>query len=424
MNNRLFEEKDWNYYSTVIPIMLFFTIFLLWAYFSEIDEVVKGTGKVVPSSQTQIIQNLEGGIISNITVKEGQRVNKGDIIYTLSNAFFSADTVTKEIDLLTFRAILIRLDALINEKTEIEFPNELIEKIPDIIQNETKIFYEEVENNNSKVAIAQDQYNQRDYKLRETKIRYNNLNIELNLAIENMKILDELLKKKVASKKEYIAELAKKQEIVTKIEETRNSIPILQEEIEEAKKRINTVRSEIRTKYLNKYSEVKTEINKLVEKNKANADREMRKSVISPVNGVVNKLYFYTEGGIVKPGDKMAEITPLEDSLTIEAKIKSSDRAFIWEGQNVSVEVTAYDYSKYGLLDGKLIFISPDSFEDRSGSIYYMAKIKADVNQFAPDLPILPGMVANVNILTGKKTILQYIIKPLKDIGKNALVEQ
>jgi membrane fusion protein, adhesin transport system len=424
MNNRLFEEKNWNYYTTVVPIMLFFTIFLSWAYFSEVDEVVRGTGKVVPSGQTKILQNLEGGIVSSILVKEGDNVKKGDVIYTLSNAFFSADSITKKIDLLTFNAVLIRLDALINGKTTISFPMELQTKIPDIVQNETRIFYEELENNARKIEISQDQYNQKDYKLRETKIRFNNLSIELNLAIENMKILDELLSKKVASKKEYISELSKKQNIVTKIEETRNSIPILQEEIDEASKKIDSVKSEIRTKLLNKYSEVKTEINKLIERNKANTDREDRKSVISPVNGTINKLYFYTEGGIVKAGDKMAEITPIEDSLTIEAKIKSSDRAFIWEGQEVSVEITAYDFSKYGLLKGKLILISSDSFEDRNGAIFYIAKIKADANQFAPNLPILAGMVANINILTGKKTILQYIIKPLKYISRNALGEQ
>jgi HlyD family secretion protein/adhesin transport system membrane fusion protein len=424
MTNRLFEEKEWNYYTTVVPIMLFFTIFLTWASFSEIDEAVKGTGKVVPSGQTKVIQNLEGGIVSGILVNEGDAVKKGDIIYNLSNAFFSADYVTKEIDLLTLQAVLIRLEALIDNKTTVEYPPELKKKIPDIVENETRIFYEDLENNQRKVDIAKDQFNQKDYKLRETKIRFNNLSIELNLAMENMKILDELLSKKVASKKEYILELSKKQNIVTQIEETRNSIPILQEEIEEARKKVASVESENRSKSLSKYSEVKAEITKSIEKNKANVDREQRKSVISPVNGIINKLYFYTEGGIVKAGDKMAEITPIEDSLTIEAKIKSSDRAFIWEGQDVSVEITAYDFSKYGLLDGKLVSISPDSFEDKNGSIYYLAKIKADVNQFAPDLPILPGMVANVNILTGKKTVLRYIIKPLKNISKNALSEQ
>ena len=424
MNRGLFEEKKWNYYTTVIPIMIFFTVFLSWAAISEVDEAIKGTGKVVPSGQTKVIQNLEGGIISAILVEEGKTVKKGDIIYNLSNAFFSSEFVTKEIDLLSLQAVLIRLEALIDNEKTIEFPDELKKKIPDIIENETRIFYEDLENNQRKVDIAKDQYNQKDYKLRETKIRFNNLSIELNLAMENMKILDELLNKKVASKKEYILELSKKQNIVTQIDETRNSIPILQEEIEESKKKIASVESENRSKQLSKYSEIKTEINKAIEKNKANVDREQRKSVLSPVNGIINKLYFYTEGGIVKPGDKMAEITPIEDSLTIEAKIKSSDRAFIWEGQDVSVEITAYDFSKYGLLNGKLISISPDSFEDRNGSIFYIAKIKADVNQFAPDLPILPGMVANVNILTGKKTVLKYIIKPLKNISKNALSEQ
>ncbi|MGJ0359851.1 HlyD family type I secretion periplasmic adaptor subunit [Aliarcobacter cryaerophilus] len=423
MNNRLFEEKDWNYYTTVIPIMLFFIIFLSWAAFSQIDETIKGTGKVVPSGQTKVIQNLEGGIVSAILLNEGDNVKKGDTIYNLSNAFFSADSITKEIDLLTFQAILIRLDALIENKTVVDFPEELKQKIPEIVENETKIFYEDLENNQRKIEIARDQFNQKDYKLRETKIRFNNLSIELNLAMENMKILDELLNKKVASRKEYIAELSKKQSIVTQIEETRNSIPILQEELEEARKKIASAESENKSKLLSKYTEVKTEINKLVEKNKANADREQRKSVISPVNGIINKLYFYTEGGIVKPGDKLAEITPIEDNLTIEAKIKSSDRAFIWEGQDVSIEITAYDFSRYGLLNGKLISISPDSFEDKNGSIYYIAKINADVNSFGEELPILPGMVANVNILTGKKTVLEYILKPLKDIRKNALSE-
>ena len=423
MNNRLFEEKNWNYYTTVIPIMIFFTIFLSWATFSEVDEAIKGTGRVVPSGQTKVIQNLEGGIISAILVEEGKTVKKGDIIYNLSNAFFSSEFVTKEIDLLSLQAVLVRLEALIDNKTTIEFPEELKKKIPDIIENETRIFYEDLENNQRKVDIAKDQYNQKDYKLRETKIRFNNLSIELNLAMENMKILDELLNKKVASKKEYIAELSKKQSIVTQIEETKNIIPILQEELEEARKKIASAESENKSKLLNKYTEVKTEINKLVEKNKANADREQRKSVVSPVNGIINKLYFYTEGGIVKPGDKLAEITPIEDNLTIEAKIKSSDRAFIWEGQDVSIEITAYDFSRYGLLNGKLISISPDSFEDKNGSIYYIAKINAEVNNFGKEMPILPGMVANVNILTGKKTILEYILKPLKDIGKNALSE-
>ncbi|MGB6329154.1 MAG: HlyD family type I secretion periplasmic adaptor subunit [Halarcobacter sp.] len=424
MSARLFEETKWNYYVSVVPIMLFFIAFIAWASLSEIDEVVRGSGKVVPSGQTKILQNFEGGIISNIAVKEGDKVSKGDVIYTLSNEFFKADLKAKEIDLLAFEANLIRLKASIDEREEIIFPKESLEKIPDIVENEKRIFNEDLKNRETKISIAEDQLKQKKYKLKEAETKYENLNLELNLAQANMKILESLYRKNAVSKKEYISELSKKQSIVTKLSETRNSIPIIKEEIQEARGKIKTVKSEIRSKHLQKYSSIKAEINKLIEKKKANTDRELRKEVVSPVNGIINKLYFYTVGGIVKAGDKMAEITPIEDSLTIEARINTSDRALIWSGQNVSVEITAYDFSKYGLLNAEIISISADSFEDRSGSVFYLVKVKADVNQFAPDLPILPGMVANINILTGKKTILKYIIKPLKNIGKNALVEQ
>eukprot|EP01029_Cantina_marsupialis_P017999 TRINITY_DN408621_c0_g1_i1.p1 TRINITY_DN408621_c0_g1~~TRINITY_DN408621_c0_g1_i1.p1 ORF type:complete len:405 (+),score=80.92 TRINITY_DN408621_c0_g1_i1:1195-2409(+) len=404
--------------------MLFFIAFITWSSFSEIDEVVRGTGKVVPSGQTKILQNLEGGIISDIKLNEGDEVKKGQTIYTLSNEFFKADLKSKEIDLLAFRAAAQRLEASIDEKENIIFPKDLIENIPDIIANEKRIFFEDLKTRKTKISIAQDQLRQKEFKLKEAETKFENLSLELNLAQANMKILESLYKKQVVSKKEYIAELSKKQNIVTKLSETRNNIPIIKEEIQEAKKKIETVKSEIKSKHLQKYSTLKAEINKLIEKNKANTDRELRKDVVSPVDGIINKLYFYTIGGIVKSGDKLAEITPIDESLTIEARVGTSNRAQIWAGQDVSVEITAYDFSKYGLLSGKLISISPDSFEDRNGTIYYLVKVKVDTNQFAPDLPIMPGMIANINILTGKKTILQYIIKPLKDISRNAMGEQ
>ncbi|AXX87331.1 HlyD family type I secretion periplasmic adaptor subunit [Malaciobacter marinus] len=422
--NRLFEEQKWNYYVSVIPIMIFFIIFLIWASFSEVDEVVRGEGKVVPSGQTKVLQNFEGGIISKILLTEGDKVKKGDIIYNLSNAFFKADLKTKEIELLSFEASAIRLKSSIANKKSIEFPQEMKDKIPDIIENEKRIFIEDLDNRIRKIEIEKDKVSQKKLALKEAENKFDNLSLELNLAQSNMSILENLYKKKVVSRKEYLSELSKKQSIVTRLDETRNRLPILKEEIEEAKKRVESVKSQIRSKLLKQYSSLKIEINKLIEKNRANKDRDLRKSVVSPVNGVINKLYFHTIGGIVKPGDKMAEITPIDDTLTIEAKIKTSDRALVWSGQDVSIEITAYDFSKYGLLKGKLVSISPDSFEDRSGNVFYIAKIKANDYEFAPDLPILPGMVANVNILTGKKTIIEYILKPLKNIKRNALSEQ
>lgn len=422
--NRLFEEEKWNYYIIIIPIILFFVSFIFWASTSEIDEVVRGEGKVIPSGQTKILQHLEGGIVSDILVKEGDNVQKGDIIYKLKNAFFKADFIEKEYELLSLRVKALRIQAELAGEEKVDFEDKMMERIPDIIDNELKILKSNSNANKEKINIAKNQVLQKELKLQELEVKFDNLSIELRLAMENMAILEKLLKKRVVSKKEYLKELSKKQNIVTKIEEVRNSIPIVKEEIEETKRKIETVKEEIKSKLLREYSIIKVEINKLNEKTKANKDRDLREAVISPVNGIVNKLYFYTIGGIVKPGDKIAEITPIEDSLMIEARIKTSDRALIWSGQNVSIEITAYDFSKYGLLKGKVLSISPDSFIDRQGNNFYIVKIKSDNFEFAPDLPILPGMVANVNILTGKKTIMQYLIKPLKDISRNSLTEQ
>ena len=202
MSNRLFEETKWNYYVSVVPIMLFFIAFITWSFLSEVDEVVRGTGKVVPSGQTKILQNLEGGIISNIAVKEGDTVSKGQVIYTLSNEFFKADLKSKEIDLLAFKASLIRLKASIDEKQEVIFPKELLDNIPDIIANEKRIFNEDLKNRDTKISIAQDQLKQKQYKLKEAQTKFDNLSLELNLAQANMKILESLYKKKVVSKTE------------------------------------------------------------------------------------------------------------------------------------------------------------------------------------------------------------------------------
>lgn len=423
MMNRFLEEEKWNYYPVVIPIGLFFTIFIIWASFTKIDEVVRGEGKVMPSGQTKVLQHLEGGIISEILVHQGDHVKKGQVLYRLDNEYFDADLKSKEIELMAYEVKALRLQALINEQENLSYSDTFKKLLPRIIQNEMQIFREEKSKYKNKIGIAQDQLRQKELKLDELESKFDNLDMELRLATENMEIQEDLLKKKVTSRKTYIVELAKKQKIYTQIQEVRSSIPIVHEEIKEWKRKITTVESDEKSKLYEQYSLVQIEIKKLQEKNKANIDRDVRKEVVSPVNGVINMLYFHTVNGIVKAGDKMAEVTPLEDNLMIEAKIKTSDRALIWVGQDVSIEITSYDFSKYGLLKGRLIGIAPDSTMDKMGNTYYLVKIQANDYQFDNDSPIMMGMIANVNILTSKRTIMHYLLKPLKDITKNSLGE-
>ncbi len=423
MMNKFLEEEKWNYYPLIIPIALFFIIFILWASFAEIDEVVRGEGKVIPSGQTKVLQHFEGGIISEILVSPGDHVKKGQVLYRLENEYFDADLKSKEIELMAYEAKAQRVKALIEEDATLSYSDDFKKLLPRIIQNEMSIFREEKIKYQNKIDISKDQLRQKELKLKELESKFENLSIELRLATENMAIQENLLKKKVISRKNYIVELAKKQKIYTQIEEVRSSIPIVKEEIKEWQRKVKTVQSDEKSKLYEQYSLVQVEIKKLQEKNKANLDRDVRKEVVSPVNGVINMLYFHTVNGIVKSGDKMAEITPLEDNLMIEAKIKTSDRALIWVGQKVSIEITSYDFSRYGLLEGKLIGIAPDSTMDKMGNTYYLVKIQANNYQFDNDSPIMMGMIANVNILTSKRTIMHYLLKPLKDITKNSLGE-
>ena len=423
MISKFLEEEKWNYYPLVIPIGIFFIIFLLWASFTKIDEVVRGEGKVMPSGQTKVLQHLEGGIISEILVKQGDHVKKGQVLYRLNNEYFDADLKSKEIELMAYEAKAFRLVALINEEETLKYSEEFRTTLPKIIINEMFIFREEKIKYQNKIDIAKDQLRQKELKLEELESKFENLSIELRLATENMEILDDLLRKKVTSRKNYLVELSKKQKIYTQIQEVRSSIPIVKEEIKEWQKKIKTVTSDVKSKLYEQYSLIQVEIKKLQEKNKANIDRDERKEVVSPVNGVINMLYFHTLNGIVKAGDKMAEVTPLEDNLLIEAKIKTSDRALIWVGQDVSLEITSYDFSKYGLLKGKLIGIAPDSTLDKMGNTYYIVKIQANDYQFDSNSPIMMGMIANVNILASKRSIMHYLLKPLKDITRNSLGE-
>lgn len=417
-----YQDEEWNYKLVIYPMIAFVVVFFIWATFTQIDEVVKGEGKVVPSGQTKVLQHFEGGIISEILIREGDSVKKGDILYLIKNEYFMADINSQEVEIMALKARAMRLEALIEDKPLV-YPEEFSHKITDILSNEMQIFDEENANRHRVLGIAQDQLEQKKLKLEELLTKAGNLEIELQLANENMQIQDALLQKNVISRKNYLVELSRKLKLVTEIQEIRSTIPIVENEIQEASKKVQNVNSEIMSKNLKQLSDVKLNLKQIEEKYKASQDREQRKYIISPVNGVVNKLYFNTIDGIIKPGDTIAEITPVEDKLIIEAKIKTSDRAQIWSGQKVSIEITAYDFSKYGLLEGEIISISPDSTEDKLGNLHYIIRVKAEELGFDETTPILPGMVANINILTGKKSVLRYLIKPLKDIAQNSLTE-
>jgi len=422
MISKMMIEKRWNYYITVVPIGLFFFIFLLWAAFSDIDEVVRGDGKVVPSGQTKVLQHMEGGIVAEMLVKEGDRVTFNQPIYRLDQAFFTADLKEKDLERISLQAKELRLMSLIEGKNP-TFDKEVSEKYPQIVQNEMQIFYSEKLNSSERLNGAVQKAEQRKYELKELEIKQKNLSLELDMAKENAHIAEQLMKSGAGSRKEYLSEMSKKQNLITQIDEVKNQIPVVQGKFKEASFELGSVRSDIQSKLLNELKDVRLKISQLSQQSAASVDRTKRLLIVSPVNGIVNKLYFHTIGGAIKPGDKVAEVTPLEEGLMIEANIKASDRGRVWMGQKANIEITAYDYARYGRINGELVSISPDSFTNQKGEIFYAVKVKAAKDRLGPNLPIMPGMEAGVNIITGKRTVLGYILLPIKRMGQNAMLE-
>ncbi|MCK9490492.1 MAG: HlyD family type I secretion periplasmic adaptor subunit [Sulfurimonas sp.] len=423
MSYRYLQERSWNYRFFVLPIIVFITVFLIWAYFAEIDESVKGVGKVIPSGQTRLLQHLEGGIITHILVAEGDVVKKGEVLFRIKNQYFISEQRENIIKLTAYQAKLKRISSLLQDEKELTFDKNIYESIPLIIENEIAIFYSQKRGNDSELSILQEQLNQKKARLKEFDIRLENLSIEYNLSQQNMKIQEELSKKGAISKEKYLQNLSVKQKLYTQLQEIRYTIPVLKTEIKEFFNKIDSKKLDIRSKLLQENSEVQIEIKKLEELMQTDVDRDARIAVSSPTKGIVNKINYNTIGGIVKSGETIAEISPLEDELMIEAKINTADRAYIYPGQDVFIEITAYESSKYGLVKGKLIGISPDSSTDDKGGSFYTIKVRANNYRFDDDSPILIGMTANVNILTGKRTILHYLLKPMKDIKYRALTE-
>lgn len=423
MNSIIDFETHWNHRLVTWPIMLFTLVFIVWASLSEVDETVTGTGNVVPSGQTKIIQHLEGGIIKEIFVKEGEHVRKGQSLFRLSQAFFLSDTEAKEIELEALFAQDLRLKAEIKEKKSIKFSQKLKESIPFIITNEQNIFQANKKSFDNQLELLEDTIHKKTLEIAQMQNKLSNLDMELKIAKENVSIQEALVKQGASSRQMYLTQLAKKQSLNTQQQSLKHSIPVTQEELKEVEQKFENFRSTEHAKQLKELRDVRIKISQLQERSKANSDREVRKTIKSPVDGTIKKIYFHTIGGIVKPGDPVVEITPDGDSLLIQGQIKTSERARVWIGQKVSVSITAYDFSRYGSLDGTLVAISPDSFTNEKGVSFYEVKVSTAKSSFGENELVLPGMSANINILTGKKTIMEYILKPLKDIKKNALRE-
>jgi len=390
-------------------------IFIIWASFTYIDEIARGSGEVIPSGENQIIQNLEGGIVEKILVKEGQIVKKGEVLLKIKNQKSESTYQTNSIKISALKAKIDRLKAQV-DGTQFIYKKNISSKLLDIYQNEKSLFISNLQQVKAKKDILTNQLNQKYNALEDAKGQKRTSYSSLNIINQEIEAMTPMVKKGLSSNMDLLALKREKNNILQKYTTSKLSIPRLKLEIKEIKNKISQVDYIFQSKSKEELSTAIASLQELEASKEALKDQVTRTEVRASMNGIIQTLFINTVGGVIKPGQDLVEIVPLNHQLIIEVKIKPSDIAFIYNGIEAMVKFSAFDFSIYGGLKGKVIQISPDTIKDKDGKQFYIVRIKTNKNSFqfhGKQMKILPGMTVSVDILTGKKTIMDYILKPI-----------
>ncbi|QSD35621.1 HlyD family type I secretion periplasmic adaptor subunit [Pectobacterium brasiliense] len=411
---------------TLWAIGAFFLFFILWAGLANIDEVTRGDGKAIPSSRLQKIQNLEGGIITEVFIREGQVVNAGDPLLRLDDTRFASNVGETEADRLALLSRIERLNAEINGQ-ELVLSEEITTQAPKIAAGEKELYNSRRQQLHNEISGLEEQLIQRQQELRDFSAKEIQFRNSLGLLQQEIKMSEPLIAEGAISKVEVLRLRRAEVETRGQLDSIKLSIPRAESAIKESENKIEETRSRYKSEALSQLSEAQTSLNKIEATGKALEDRVNRTLVVSPVRGIVQQVLVNTIGGVIQPGSDLVEIVPLDDKLLVEAKIRPQDIAFLHPGQDAIIKLTAYDYTIYGGLRGQLEQISPDTVTDKEGNSFYIIRLRTDKNYLgSADKPLLiiPGMVASVDIITGKKTILSYLLKPIIRAKAEALRER
>jgi len=409
-------EQSPSHISRVLKIWIF-TIFalIMWASFADIDEITRGDGKVIPYGQNQVIQNLEGGIVESILITEGQFVKTGQVILKINNAKSISTSRTNEMKYQELEAKRLRLFAEANS-LDFKATKTNDEQLKKQIELARKLY------NSNKLEIkAQDnsyvqQIEQRKQERKEAQARIRSLEKSLEFVTEEINMTEPMVREGIRSKVDFLKLKREANGIENDIEASSLSLPRLKSAIEEYRQKRAEAKQLVINKAKKELNEVTAEISRLQTQQIAFSDQVSRTMVKSPVDGIVQKLFVHTVGGVVKPGADLVEIVPTNKKLFLEIKIKPSDIAFIHPGAEAKVKISAYDYAIHGGLIGKVVNISPDTITDKKENTFYLINIVTEKNYLGSKehpLNIIPGMTASVDIITGQKTVMQYILKPI-----------
>lgn len=403
--------------------VLFLLLLVLWAAYAELDEVTRGDGKVVPTSQVQVIQSVDGGIVEELPVREGQLVEAGQLLLRVDSTRFLSTMLESRASLLALQAKALRLQALTQGGSFIP-PPELLRDAPDIVAQEMRLYRSRREEISAQVSISQNQLMQRQQELNEVRARKEQAERGLELMLKELNATKPMVATGAVSEVEVLRLDREVARLRGDREQADAQISRVQAAIQEATRRIEEVQLTARNQMSAELSETMSKLSSMSEGGRALADKVKHADIRSPVRGTVKRLLVNTVGGVVQPGKEVVEIVPSDDALILEAQVSPRDIAFLHPGQEAMVKFTAYDFSIYGGLVAEVVNISADSVVDEKGNANYLVRVRTRKASLGPNLPIIPGMVAQVDILTGKKTVLAYLLKPVLRAKANALSER
>jgi adhesin transport system membrane fusion protein len=411
----------------LVSITAFFLLFIVWANLASLDEVTRGMGKIIPSSEVQALQSLDPGIVEEFLVKEGDSVERGQVLVRLRDIEASSDLEANRARYLGFLASITRLQAEAEGRKDVDFPDEVKKDAADSVKEEMNAFRANMLQLEGQMNVLQKQLDQREQELDELNTRIGDLQGVVRLLREEQEMIKPLVERGSAPEIELLQLKRGIKEKMTELNSLTSSAPRIKSAIDEAKARMEEVQQNVRAEAQERLAEQSNQLNEIRERLSGLRERKGRKEITSPVSGTIQELTINTIGGVVRAGEDLIKIVPRDDQLIVEGRVNPSDRAFIYPGQQAVIKLTAYDFSIYGGLKGELLDISADTFEDENGNPYYRVRLRThetELKRKGEVLPIIPGMIASVDILTGKKTVMQYLLKPFVKTMDNAMNER
>lgn len=397
---------------------------LAWMALAQVDRVVHTSGRVVPSGKQQLVQHLEGGIVSKVFVREGDKVEKGQSLIAVSDLQANSSLGEKRARLEGLSARAARLQAEADGAARFTAPAGAGAASPEM-RNQSDAFEARTSRLQQSLRVIEEQQAQKRQEANEQEARRKGLAAELDVARQQLALVQTMLAKNAASQLELLDARARVERLGTQIREAETAIPRLQAAAHELQARAAEARAQFRSESRTALADTRVELQRLQQEIGADHDRVRRTDIVAPVAGVVNKLLFNTVGGVVKPGDTLMELTPVDDVLVVETRVSPAERGALQTGQKAVVKVAAYDYTTFGTLQGQVSEISADSLVDERGERYFRVGVAVDpasLRQFGQ--PVTPGMTITADAVTGQRTVLQYLLSPIRGLAATALRDQ